>query len=174
MTSDASCNLLLQHRGCLASNVMGISWGTFKLKGLGGVSPSPCAIPWEWVGSSWPGGCWARSDLGQAVSFQTQGPLPSVSACHLCKAKLRLLLYLAHINHIHPTPPTLGPACAWDLPAALSKTCANWLLTSQAVLFTDSGLQAPKNEKISLGINRRVLMNLYLYVLSHFTIAYVY
>lgn len=43
------CHHVSQDRGCLSSNIMGILWGTFKLKGLGareGFLP-PCVVLWE-------------------------------------------------------------------------------------------------------------------------------
>lgn len=112
-----------QDRSCLASNIMGVLWAIFKLKGLDEkeVFIPPCAVSWEWVGSSWPGGCW---DLGASCQFSgsKNNVLPSASAYHPWKAELLLLLYLHTYQSCTPHRHWL-----WDLPAALSRTCAGWL-----------------------------------------------
>lgn len=163
------CHHVSQDRGCLSSNIMGILWGTFKLKGLGareGFLP-PCVVLWEWVGSSWPGGCWAWFRLGGKLAvFKLKGR--SLTFC-LCLSSFQgwapALALSAHllITYIHPTFPNsgtclcLGPACsfqqdlcklavfsAWSL-LKLQLSPAGWFLCfshpTRVKSWPDHGLQ---------------------------------
>lgn len=99
-----------QGRGRRASNGTGVLWGTLRVRGLGGRRGFllPCAVPWAWVGSSWPGRCCALSDLEASRQFsnskQTLLPLliilarPSSRSCSVCTG----------VNHAHPTQPSSG------------------------------------------------------------------